>query len=60
MFRALDAQASSAVSHVIQTILKITVSCFVGYPNVVYFSTHQQKFKQQIASWRETKTTRAP
>ena len=33
-FRALDARASSAVSHVLQTTFKFTVSCLDAYPSI--------------------------
>ena len=51
----------SAVSHVLQTILKITFSCLVGFPwiqialsiTALPCSTHQQ-FNQQNALWSVT------
>ena len=57
VFCALDARAPSAVSHVLQIIFKITVSCLVAYPikiTVVSCATHQQKFTQQRALWSVT------
>ena len=60
-FHALDVLASERRIHVLQTTLKIMVSCSDAYPltpvalrvKVVSCSTHQQLFKQQLAPWSE-------
>ena len=62
VFRALDVLASKCRIHVLQTTLKMTVSCLDAYPiihaalkiAVVSCSTHQQLFKQQLAPWSVT------
>ena len=68
VFRALDARASSADSHALQTILKITVSRCVACPRiqiapgitVVSCSTNWQQFKRTPRTFERDKVSSPP